>query len=200
MADGVVNLDALGAVRYTSFMSDNAASGPASGSGSSGLGGQPLRCILVSTDFSPASDHALDYALRLAQKLSASVILCHCAPQPDYEVAGLVSPGMRTAAAAFIEKAMEMAIAARVELAELAARKRDFGVAISIEMLEGRPADAIILAARRSGADLIVIGSRSRPGIRHLLLGSVAEKVVRAAPCPVLVVHPDDQQAESPAQ
>ena len=116
-----------------------------------------------------------------------------------WDIAGKAA-GMRTAAAAFIEKAMEMAVAARAELADLAARKRDHGVAISIEMLEGRPADAIVLLARRSGAELIVIGSRSRPGIRHLLLGSVAEKVVRAAPCPVLVVHPDDQQAASPAQ
>jgi len=184
-------------------MSENAASGPASGSASSGAAGssgQPPRRILVSTDFSPASGKALDYALSLAQKLSASVILCHCAPQPDYEVAGLVSPGMRTAAAAFIEKAMEMAIAARIELEELAVRKRDYGVAITTEMLEGRPADAIVLLARRSGAELIVIGSRSRPGIRHLLLGSVAEKVVRAAPCPVLVVHPDDPQVEPPAR
>ena len=174
-------------------MSDIASAGSA---GTAGSGGQAPRRILVPTDFSPASEKALDYALRLAQKLSADLCLCHCAPQPDYEVAGLVSPGMRTAAAAFIEKAMEMAIAARIELADLAARKLDFGVPIMTEMLEGRAADAIVRLARQWGADLIVIGSRSRPGIRHVLLGSVAEKVVRAAACPVLVVHPDDRQSE----
>lgn len=165
-------------------------------SGSAGLDHAPLGRILVSTDFSPVSEYALDYALGLAKKLSASVQLCHCAPQPDYHLAGLVSPGMRTAAAAFVEKATEMAIASRVELETLAAHKRDLGVPLTTNMVEGRPAEAIVAAAREWGADLIVIGSRSRPGVRHLLLGSVAEKVVRSAGCPVLVVHPDDRHGE----
>lgn len=170
-------------------------SAPAS-SDSAGLTGQlhaPPRRILVPTDFSAASERALDYALELGKKLSASLQLCHCALQPDYELADLVSPGMRTAAAALIEKAMAIADAAHAELDALAARKSAQGVPIAAVMLSGRPADAIVAAARQWGANLIVIGSRSRPGVRHVLLGSVAEKVVRAASCPVLVVHPDDR-------
>ena len=67
---------------------------------------------------------------------------------------------------------------------------------LTASLLTGEPAEAIANAARDLGMDLIVIGSRSRPGVRHLLLGSVAEKVMRAAHCPVLVVHPDDLPAE----
>ena len=186
---GLRRLDGAARVRYMLGMSVPVASGSAGSD-------RPLSRILVSTDFSPASEYAVDYALGLAKQLSASVQICHCALQPDYELAGLVSPGMRTAAAAFIEQAMAMAHASRLELEHLADRKRALGVPLTVSMLEGRPADAIVAAARDSGADLIVIGSRSRPGVRHVLLGSVAEKVVRSAHCPVLVVHPDDRTGQ----
>ena len=191
MASGAaVFLDEIVAVRYMFSMSAPASSDSA---GSTGRDTSLPRRILVPTDFSATSERALDYALELGKKLTASVKLCHCALQPDYELADLVSPGMRTAASALIEKAMAMADAAHAELDGLASRKRSEGVVITTAMLSGRPADAIVAAARQWGANLIVIGSRSRPGVRHVLLGSVAEKVVRAASCPVLVVHPDDR-------
>ncbi len=167
-----------------------------SASGSAGPDSAPLQRILVSTDFSAASERAIDYALSLAKKLGASVHLCHCAPETDPGLAGLVSPGMRTAAVAFVQQAMELSNAAHAELETLAARKRDLGVPLTTGMIEGDPADAIVAAARSLHSDLIVIGSRSRPGVRHLLLGSVAEKVMRGAHCPVLVVHPDDPSGE----
>ena len=85
-------------------------------SGSAGPDSASLHRILVSTDFSVASERAIDYALSLAKKLGASVHLCHCAPEADQGLAGLVSPGMRTAAVAFVQQAMELSNAAHAEL------------------------------------------------------------------------------------
>ena len=178
-------------------MSVTDSSGASGTAGSAGPDSAPLHRILVPTDFSATAERAIDYALALAKKLGASVHLCHCAPEADYEVAGLVSPGMRTAAASFIQQAMELTNSAHAELETVAARKRDLGVPLTTSMLKGEePAEAIAVAALDLGSDLIVIGSRSRSGVRHLLLGSVAEKVMRSAHCPVLVVHPDDRSEE----
>lgn len=146
--------------------------------------------ILVPTDLSAFSEQVLDYALELAKPLGASIRLFHTAVQPDYEVPYLVSPGMRGAAAAMIEKAAEVAEHIRAELEAICLRKYVFGVNIEYRMVDGRPAEAIVEQAGEMHADLIIMGSHSRPGVRHLLLGSVAEKVLRTAPCPVLIVHP----------
>lgn len=152
--------------------------------------------ILVPTDLSAFSEQVLDYALELARPLGASIRLFHSAVQPDYEVPYLVSPGMRGAASAMIAKAAEVSEHIRSELEAICQRKYIFGVSIEYSLIDGRPAESIVEAARELHADLIVMGSRSRPGVRHLLLGSVAEKVLRTAPCPVLIVHP---RAESTA-
>ena len=154
-----------------------------------------VRRMLVPIDFSSTAEAALVYALRLAVPLRAEILLCHAGALPDYELPDLVSPGIRAAAAALVDMAGALFAAARQELAACAqrAQQRSPGVPITTTFIEGLPADGIVQCAREWGADLIVMGSRNRRGVVHLLLGSVAEQVVRRSPCPVLIVHPHPQ-------
>lgn len=156
---------------------------------SPGAGAVPRR-ILVPTDFSDCSDQALEYALDLAARVGAQILVCFSGTVPNYEVAALVDPGVRAAAEVMLSQAQTAARGWETELAALCARKQGHGVPLSSKLLSGPPAEAIADCARDERIDLIVVGSRSRPGVRHLLLGSVAERVLRLAPCPVLVVHP----------
>lgn len=158
------------------------------------------RRIVVPIDFSVCSDGALDYAVDLAKQVGAEVLVCFCGTLPDYEVASLVDPGVRAAALAMIEQARVAAVAWQAELEAVCNRRKGLGVPLRCRLLSGRAsggggpagtAEAVAEYAREERADLIVIGSRSRPGVRHFFLGSVAERVLRLAPCPVLVVHPE---------
>jgi nucleotide-binding universal stress UspA family protein len=180
-------------------MPSDTRAGADSSAASTGPASVPRR-IIVPTDFSGCSDGALDYAVDLAQKLGAEVLVCFCGTVPDYEVASLVDPGVRAAALAMIEQTRAAAASWQAELDAVCRRKGGLGVPLRSRLLSGRSAvgggsagtaEAIAECAREEGADLIVIGSRSRPGVRHFFLGSVAERVLRLAPCPVLVVHPD---------
>lgn len=134
--------------------------------------------ILVPTDFSETSDAALDYAKELAATLGASIHLVHVFEDPYRvaafapEVYGGVSPGLREAAIARAER-------------ELRAR-----VPESFDLLTGPTAQAIVDCAAERGADLIVMGTHGRTALAHLVLGSVAEHVVRTARCPVLTIRP----------
>lgn len=76
----------------------------------------------------------------------------------------------------------------RTQLQDLV-RASSFTGEWDVEVAAGNPADAIVRVAREAGADLIVMGTHGRTGLQHVLLGSVAEKVVRQAPCPVLTVR-----------
>lgn len=136
----------------------------------------------------------------LARQLGADVLVCFCGTVPDYEVAALVDPGVRAAALGMIEQARASAAGWQAELEAVCRRKGGLGVSLRSRLLSGGAAggggpagtaEAIAECAREERADLVVIGSRSRPGVRHFFLGSVAERVLRLAPCPVLVVHPD---------
>ncbi len=146
--------------------------------------------ILVPTDFSTCAEVAVDYALELGRALHAEVRLCHCGTMPDYQVPSLVSPAMRTAATSLVNQLAQMFDAARHEMDHLVERKQGHGVVLSVAFVEGYPDEGIVKHAKEWGADLVVIGSHGRRGLSRILLGSVTERVVRHAPCPVLVVHP----------
>jgi len=135
--------------------------------------------ILVPTDFSPQSAGALDYARDLAQQFGASLHLLHIANRP------LLAEGL--AAEALISEEFESDMVRETE-----ARMRKLAPeAASTDVVFGYANKSIVDWASRLGADLIVMGSHGRSGIAHLMLGSVAEAVVRTAPCPVLTVrHP----------
>jgi nucleotide-binding universal stress UspA family protein len=140
----------------------------------------PIRSILVPHDFSETAQHALDFALDLAAALGAKVNLVFA-----YDV---LAYGFPEAPAMAIDTT-QIERAARTELESLASRARRPGVAIEWVVRKGPAWSEINAAAKDTGADLIVIGTHGRRGVARALLGSVAEKVVRTAPCPVLTVH-----------
>ena len=135
--------------------------------------------ILVPTDFGEAADHAFDYALALAAKLGARIVLLNVLRLPTL---GLVEIG-----AVVTEGTMHsMHSSAQAGLDRRAERS---AVAVDTLVRTGEPHAVILEVATEARADLIVMGTHGRRGIRRLLLGSVAEAVVRSAPCPVLTLH-----------
>ena len=127
--------------------------------------------ILVATDFSAASDAALTYARSLACQFGASINLVHVIDDPF------------------------MAGSAREQLAASLAGHGSSLPASSLDVLAGSAANRIVEHANQTHADLIVMGRYGRSAFGHLLLGSVAEKVVRTATCPVLTAKPAPQPA-----
>jgi nucleotide-binding universal stress UspA family protein len=146
---------------------------------------QTLSRILVPTDFSASSDAALEYGKMLTQRLGASLHLLHVLEEPDiagawgseFYVAEL--PRMREAAQREAEE----------RLNEIFKGAERGGLQLSTEIVDGRTARMIVDVARRRQIDLIVMGTHGRSGVAHLLLGSVTEKVLRTATCPVLAVR-----------
>jgi nucleotide-binding universal stress UspA family protein len=137
--------------------------------------------ILVPTDFSEHAEHALASAVRLARSFKASIHLLHVVQLPLLAV----SPEMPSVPVTFWQELREHG---KARLAPVQKRIQSEGVPCEIEVLEDIPGFAISAAAERIHADLIVMGSRGLSGVKHLLLGSVAERTVRGAPCPVLTV------------
>jgi nucleotide-binding universal stress UspA family protein len=141
------------------------------------------RRILVATDFSDTADRALDYALALATALGGEVILVHA-----YEIPVYAFPD--GAFLATTEISERLAEAARTALDAAIAARAGAKVAIRGVLRTGTPWTEIEAVAKEEKADLVVVGTHGRKGIARALLGSVAEKVVRTAPCPVLSVGP----------
>ena len=143
--------------------------------------------ILVPTDFSATADAALEYAYVLAERFGASIELLHVLDDP------FVADGM--AAEAYISEAPALRSAmlhdAQKRLRHRAAAREGFPT-VETEVLFGHGARTIAEYAAERGTDLIVMGTHGRTGFAHLLLGSVAERLVRTSPCPVLTVrHPE---------
>lgn len=144
--------------------------------------------ILVTTDFSDAGDHAIAHAFRMAADHGAEVLLCHVVemivtPNPlyaQYYPTDVVSPELRERA----ENDARQALLERVpKSGPLAA------VPHTTVVIHGTPASDIIRLAEERQVDLIVIATHGHTGLKHLLLGSVAERVLRHVHCPVLVVR-----------
>jgi nucleotide-binding universal stress UspA family protein len=141
--------------------------------------------ILVPTDFSPTSNLAIEYATTLAKWLGASVHLLHVVEDPF--VGGALGSEVYIASVPGLH--MQLVDEAAVKLADLVpAADRDL-IKITSEVRVGQPADSICEVAKAEHCDLIVMGTHGRRGVAHLFLGSVAEKMVRVAPCPVLTVR-----------
>ena len=145
--------------------------------------------ILVPVDFSAHSDRALRYATTLADRFNATVEVLHVVEDPF--VSGAWSP--EAVAPNIPELLADLVAAARGKLDELKAATIRRGVRLETTVLTtvltGKPADSIADYARTERFDLIVMGTHGRTGLSHALLGSVAERVVRKAPCPVLTVR-----------
>jgi nucleotide-binding universal stress UspA family protein len=138
--------------------------------------------ILVPVDFSSTSQKALDYAVALAERSgTASIHLMHVVePLPFHFVGEVV---------AFPLTDEEAASECEHKLASLAHDGASPRLPISSAVHIGEPAPEIIAVARELRADLLIVSTHGRTGLKHLLLGSVAERIVREAPCPVLVVR-----------
>ena len=137
--------------------------------------------ILVPVDFSDHSSRALDYALELAKKFGSEVRLLHSYP---INVAG-ISPYGLVLPESFDRDIRE---AAAKQLDEWAARAREAGIEVKTTVTPQFPSEAIARQAEEVGADLIVMGTRGLTGLKHVMLGSVAERTLRISPCPVLTL------------
>jgi nucleotide-binding universal stress UspA family protein len=138
--------------------------------------------ILVPVDFSTHSNEALDRAVELARDFGAEIHVVHAfsLPMP------MVSPYEVAIPDALFEQARQ---SASDQLDEKTSLVSAAGITATRHLLEVPAASAIVELAERIGADLIVMGSRGHTGLKHVLLGSVAERTLRSAPCSVLVVR-----------
>lgn len=146
-----------------------------------------LKTILVPTDFSEPSEKALDYARALAGLLGGSLHVLHVVEVPF--VHGWAVEGYVAALPDFREELLRRA---REEMEKLFAADERKTLRVELVGRAGNPFTEIIRYAKEKQIDLIVMGTHGHGRMAQLLLGSVAEKVVRAAPCPVLTVrHPE---------
>ena len=146
--------------------------------------------ILAATDFSDDSKYALEYAEELARRFSAEILVMHVDQPLAPVMVSELSPGLDVGAMNRI--AEEQRLLAQRELDRITARLRDAGLKPRGLLKVGAPFLEIINAAHSEGVDLIVLGTHGRSGLAHVLMGSVAERVVRKAHCPVLTIrHPD---------
>jgi nucleotide-binding universal stress UspA family protein len=152
-----------------------------------------MRKILVATDFSDGSARALDLALELARADGASVMILHVCQMPAFASPNTVGMYVPTP-----ELVADILADARRALQALKARVEGSGVPVETDFVEGEPAAEIVAYAEKHSFDLIVMGTHGRTGFRRLLLGSVAERVVRTAGRPVLTTG-TRRQAETAA-
>lgn len=140
-----------------------------------------LKRILVATDFGPAAEAALTYGRALAKNFGATLTVMHVA-ENFFLRATIADP-----------HALKAAVARRLE-ERLTAEDRSALHARAVLETSDQPADAITTYAKQAEIDLIVMGTHGRNGLSHLLVGSVAERVVRTASCPVLTLkHPEHE-------
>jgi nucleotide-binding universal stress UspA family protein len=149
-----------------------------------------IRRILAPTDFSDPSKQAVAYAFELAQHFGATLILLHAIEIPAYASEGFIPPSLGTTLMDDIERQ------AYADLAQLLPEAQDAKVDVARCVVVGMPSQAIIESAEAEKADLIVMATHGRTGFKHLILGSVAERVVRTASCPVLTIRPTASAVE----
>lgn len=141
-----------------------------------------IRRIVHATDFSPASRRAFTTAVNLAKSLNARLTIVHA-----MATAIPIVPELYLDATLFDRIEQQTRDWSTTRLKRLAERARIAGARVSTELREGDAASQIVRAAK--SADLIVMGTHGRGGIPRVLLGSVAERVVRTSACPVMTVR-----------
>ena len=157
-----------------------------------------LNKILLATDFSEDSTNALRFAEELSQKFGSEIIVLHVdQPLPPVMVSEL---GPAVDAGAINQIAEDQRLAAQRELDSIVKRLRDGQIKARSLLRVGAPFLEIIHAAQTENADLIVLGTHGRTGLAHVLLGSVAERVVQKAGCAVLTVRHPDRRFKHPLE
>ena len=147
-----------------------------------------MKKILVATDFSAGSLPALDQALEIARRFSARLLLVHVIHDPAE------APGFYSAKKAGKKVFRNMEQAARQMMEEFADKHLKNLKKFDAQVVPGLPAAQILHLAAKEKVDLIVMGTHGRSGLARLMLGSVADKVIRSAPCPVLTVHAPEKE------
>lgn len=140
-----------------------------------------LKRVLVPTDFSDSARLALRYGASFAREHSAELTLLHVVETIAVGYASDLFP------VPMAEVFQEIAGYARNELAKLSQAARDKGVRVVEQVVQGKPATEIIRVAREATIDMIVLGTHGKGVLDHALFGSTTERVVRKAPCPVLI-------------
>jgi universal stress protein A len=148
-----------------------------------------IKKIVVPVDFSELTPALIDYASELAKIFSAKILIIHITqPSQLAEMFGDLEVGMPIVSQPDIMVQIENA--AKTQLAKLEKTVADKGIAVEAAVLMGVSHAEILQFAEKEKADLIVIGSHGRSGWQHFVLGSVAEKVARKSPVPVLIYRP----------
>lgn len=148
-----------------------------------------LHRILVPTDFSKFSVQALKYAAALAEKFGAELYLLHVVQD-----LAVFIPDMVTVAPPIVPSLEQMSTAVQAAFDRVIQENGLAKFTLHRSVCEGTPFYEIIRFAKETEIDLIVMGTHGHSGLAHMLLGSVTEKVVRKAPCPVLTVrHPEHE-------
>jgi len=151
-----------------------------------------FRTFLVPYDFSPHARAALAAALELARRLEAEVHVLHVVQTPSYPYAYGVHPA---AAAHLPVDTVELRDAAMRSLEQVVSELGPSAPKVQPHVVEGTAiADTIHAVAEQRGADLIVMGTHGRTGLAHVFLGSVAERTLRKAPCPVMTVQAPEEE------
>jgi len=146
--------------------------------------------ILVPIDFSEHSTAAFKVAVEIAKAFHSKIHLLHC-----YQIQpGGISPyGIAIPSDYFTE----LHEAASRQLEEWQEKHVPAGVSVEASTISEAPSESIVKTAKEIGADLIVMGTRGLSGFKHVMLGSVAERTVRLAPCPVMTLHsPESRPTE----
>jgi nucleotide-binding universal stress UspA family protein len=143
-----------------------------------------IQRILAPTDFSEPSAQGLRSALELAEAFGAKLLLLHVVEPPPYPVEGIVPSRVGATLLDDLERQ------AANDLAQMLPEARGSRVEVTRSVVVGIPYRKIVEVAETEKSDLIVMTTHGRTGLSHLVMGSVAEKVVRTASCPVLTVRP----------
>jgi nucleotide-binding universal stress UspA family protein len=148
-----------------------------------------LKDILVATDFGEPADAALTYGQELARTYGATLHVVHIVDDVYLRLGG----DAYVAVLPDLQRDAEQAAQARLEALLVDNDPNPLPVK-KVTLTSAAPASAIVEYAKSNGIDLIVVGTHGRRAVAHLLMGSVAERVVRTAPCPVLTVrHPEHE-------
>ena len=140
--------------------------------------------ILAPTDFSDLSKQGLKSALELAQTFGAKLLLIHVVEPPPYPVEGIIPSPLGATLLDDLERQ------ASHQLAQMLAETQGSTVDVARRVVVGIPYRKIVEVAQEEKSDLLVMTTHGRTGLSHLMMGSVAEKIVRTAPCPVLTIRP----------
>jgi nucleotide-binding universal stress UspA family protein len=146
-----------------------------------------IKRILLATDFSRWARRAEDYACALACSWRASLTVLSVAEFP---------PGLNPAYSVNQQYLADLLKQASSHLVDLKGRAERRGIAVTTRVATGLPSEEVITVARAEDSDLLVVGTRGKTGLAHVLLGSTAERVVRGAPCPVLTVRMETADTE----